>query len=160
MTAKYESGANLTDLENELYTPQKIIRAAKSVIGILVFDLDPASCLYANNLHEKGIALQIYNESMDGYTQPWFGNIWLSPPLGLDEAGESIPKKWFHLAQKKYSLGEIDNCFVLLKIDFQCDWFIMAQSYPHCILKSKLTFYTPTAKEKIMNDCDYMIVYL
>ncbi|KAJ1343343.1 hypothetical protein BSLG_002369 [Batrachochytrium salamandrivorans] len=126
MTIKYETGVSFTELNNELYTPKEIIRAAKGVIGLEVFDLDPASCAFANGLHPSDIAQQIFTETENGLSKEWHGHVWLSPPSGVDDAGLLRMKQWFFQAESKYLSGEITSCHILLRIDMQSDWFLRA----------------------------------
>ena len=41
------------------------------------FDLDPASSSFANELHNDLLADVFYDESFDGLSRPWFGDVWL-----------------------------------------------------------------------------------
>jgi hypothetical protein len=160
MTVKYETGVSFTDLNSELYTPKDIIVAAKAVIGKPAFDLDPASCTFANNLHRAGIASAIYDEVANGLERPWFGDIWLSPPLGVDEHGVNKQGLWFLEAEAKYRHGEISSCFCLLKVDFGQRWFSAAMKYSHCFFNYKLQFNTPTGREKTLPDDWHILVYM
>ncbi|KAJ3322392.1 hypothetical protein HDV06_003129 [Boothiomyces sp. JEL0866] len=148
-----ESGINFTDINNELYTPKSIINAAKSVVSGNVFHLDPCSTTYANNIHEGKLALHFFDEYQNGLVQHWHGNVWLSPPT-------SSANLWFMAAETKFITGEISSCFCLLKSDFCEDWFQQALKYPHCILKERLSFYTPTGREKLFADSSYTVVYM
>lgn len=125
---------------------------AKRVNGITIFHLDPASCKFANELHPEKIALEFYDESVDGLSQPWAGNVWLFPP------GDG--SAWFLEAEKKYMMGEIMSCFCLLKVDFSAEWFSAALSYPHCFFRQKLTFGTPSGRDKTGSLDSYVIIYM
>ncbi|RKO93641.1 hypothetical protein BDK51DRAFT_23332, partial [Blyttiomyces helicus] len=160
MTVKYETGVSFTDLNNELYTPKDLILAAKRVIGKPQFDLDPASCNFANELHEGLLARCIYDEATDGRDRPWHGDVWLSPPLGSCEEGTGRQRAWFTLAENKYLAGQASSVMVLLKIEFGHAWFGKAQKYPHCLFNSKIMFSTPTGREKCLQDDSHCLVYL
>ncbi|EGF83965.1 hypothetical protein BATDEDRAFT_85509 [Batrachochytrium dendrobatidis JAM81] len=159
MTIKYETGVSFTELNNELYTPKAIIMAAKKVIEKKQFDLDPASCAFANTLHGDTIANTIYTEAEDGLQKIWNGHVWLSPPSGIDEAGLIRMKKWFLAAESKYLAGEIVSCHILLRVDMQNDWFLRALYYPHCFFHERIQFSTPTGREKLLTD-SHMLVYM
>ncbi|KAJ3288082.1 hypothetical protein HK104_008339 [Borealophlyctis nickersoniae] len=160
MTVKHETGVHFTDLNNEIYTPKEIITAAKQVINKPCFDIDPASCHFANKLHPGGIARTIYDEKTDGLQQTWQGHVWLSPPLGTDATGATRQNVWFLTAEEKFLKGEIESCLVLLQLDFGTDWFARVQKYPHCFFASKLQFSTPTGREKCLQDAAHLIVYM
>lgn len=155
-----ETGIAFSDLNNELYTPRELITAAKKVIQKEKFDLDPASCVFANELHIPPIAEIIYDELTDGFRQPWHGDVWLSPPLGFENDGSSKQSKWFLAAEKKYANGEISSAMILLKTDFGCSWFLRVQNYPHVIFNNRLCFRTPTGREKGLQDESHVLVYM
>lgn len=162
MTIKYETGVAFTNLNNELYTPKNIILAAKQVLGKNCFDLDPASCEFANGLHENKIAKSIITEQINGLQQPWYGDIWLHPPNYSEKVSKSgnFQGEWFKSAQERYQRHEITSCFVLLKTDFGKSWFIDTLKYPHCIFNKKIPFATPTGREKVLQDASHMLVYM
>ncbi|KAJ3177046.1 hypothetical protein HDU85_006449 [Gaertneriomyces sp. JEL0708] len=160
MTVKYETGIAFTDLNNELYTPKDLIMSAKHVISGLRFDLDPASCHFANNLHDNRLAEHIYDEASDGLKHPWHGHVWVSPPQGTEIDGSSKQSKWFLTTEKKFLDGEITSAMCLLKVDFGHNWFLRVLGYPHCLFHSKLNFSTPTGREKTLQDESFVLVYL
>ena len=155
-----ETGAAFTDLSNEFYTPSDIILAGKRVINKPAFDLDPASCHYANNLYENGIAHKVYDETQDGLSLKWFGDCWLSPPKGYEKSGASLQSIWFLAAEAKFISGEIQSCHILLRNEFGSSWFLRVMNYPHCYFREKLQFTTPTGKDKSRHDDDFILVYM
>lgn len=143
-----------------MYTPPEIISIAKRVIGKDSFDLDPASCSFANRLHSPILADNIFDETEDGLTQKWNGDVWLSPPYGIDKAGVNRQAIWFYTAESKYLSGEIQSCQILLKIDYGHPWMIQAMNYPHCHLNFNIHFTTPTGRDKPKNDGSYILIYM
>jgi len=162
MTIKYETGVAFTNLNNELYTPKNIIYTAKQVLGRNCFDLDPASCEFANELHDNKIAKVIINEQTNGLQQEWYGDIWLHPPCYTDKSNKNgnFQEDWFKSAQDRFNRHEIRSCFVLLKIDFGKNWFMDTLKYPHCIFNKKIPFSTPTGREKVLQDSSHMLIYM
>jgi DNA N-6-adenine-methyltransferase (Dam) len=61
--------------ENEWYTPQRYIDAARDVLGEI--DLDPATSAFAQS---RIRAAAFFTQEDDGLTQDWNGRIWLNPP--------------------------------------------------------------------------------
>lgn len=68
--------------ENEWYTPQEYIEAAREVMGSI--DLDPASCETAQ---ANVKARRFFTVDDDGLSRKWDGNVWLNPPYGKDVIG-------------------------------------------------------------------------
>ncbi|KAI9138716.1 hypothetical protein BKA69DRAFT_1090297 [Paraphysoderma sedebokerense] len=130
MILKFETGVSFTDLGNELYVPKLVIDAAKKVIGKCQFDLDPASCAFANSVHASNlsnmnrsmssatqlIATTFFDESMNGLHQKWWGDVWMFPPFGSDGDGTVRQRAWFETAENKFRDGEINSCLALLKV--------------------------------------------
>ncbi|KAJ3027888.1 hypothetical protein HK097_006065, partial [Rhizophlyctis rosea] len=159
MTVKYETGVKFTDLSNEIYTSPEIITLARKVLSKPQFTLDPASCHFANNLHTPPLASHIFDESQNGLHQPWHGDVWLSPPLGSDHDG-SRQSKWFLAADGKFLNREITSCMVLLQVDLGSIWFTRVQRWPHVYFSQRLTFSTPTGREKVCQDASHVLVYM
>jgi 16S rRNA G966 N2-methylase RsmD len=61
--------------ENEWYTPEKFIEAAKRTMGSI--DLDPASSELANKTVKANV---FFTKAINGLDKTWFGNVWLNPP--------------------------------------------------------------------------------
>lgn len=98
---------NSTD--NEWYTPERYIEAARLVMGTI--DLDPASNDFAN-LTVK--ASQYFTEETDGLSQEWFGNIWMNPPYST-----TLLQRF----AEKLASSEFDQAIVLVNNATETGWF-------------------------------------
>mgnify|MGYP001590641319 FL=1 len=73
----------------EAYTPGWLVDKARYVTG--GFDLDPASCAFANEVVR---AERFYGAAENGLLLPWGGRLFLNPPGGLVDAhGRSVFRK-------------------------------------------------------------------
>ena len=82
---------------NEWYTPQIYIGAAKEVMGSI--DTDPASSDKANEIVK---AANYFTTEDDGRQQVWRGNTWLNPPYA-----QPLISEFCELLVAKYKSGEI-----------------------------------------------------
>jgi hypothetical protein len=72
----------------EHYTPAIVVTPARATLG--AFDLDPASCAFANELVE---ATRFYTEATNGLFREWDGRVFLNPPGGeSDNQGRRVVK--------------------------------------------------------------------
>ena len=135
--------------DNEWYTPQKYIEAARQVMGSI--DLDPASCALAN---ETVQATSYYTKEQDGLQQEWYGNVWLNPPYGrvqpeLKGSTRSYQKYFLQTFLEKYHSGEIEQGIALVFGASACTpWFLPFFDFSTCIVRLRIDFTTASgAKE-------------
>jgi phage N-6-adenine-methyltransferase len=118
--------------ENEWFTPEQYIAAARSVMGAI--DLDPASHDDAQDIVQ---ATKYYTKAEDGLAPDWHGRVWLNPPYARDDIRPFVEKlvdernagrvteaimlthnytdtAWFQLAARRAAL----ICFTLGRIKF------------------------------------------
>lgn len=94
--------------ENEWYTPPCYIESARLVMGKI--DLDPASSECANEIVK---AKKYFDESVDGLTQKWKGNIWMNPPYAQPAIFDFI---------LKLETEEYDQAIVLVNNATETKW--------------------------------------
>ena len=116
---------------NEWYTPERFIEAARHVLGGI--DLDPASSEIANRTVKAG---KIFTAEDDGLAQDWpIGTIWMNPPYAQPLMGQFAEK--FAAAIRKGSTG-----VVLVNNATETAWFqtIAAECGAICFPKSRIRF--------------------
>ena len=123
---------------NEWYTPQEYIDAARMVMGDI--DLDPASSDEANALIG---ASRYYTIETDGLTKRWHGKLWLNPPYASELIGKFSDK-----IVSEYSRGNVQQAIVLVNNATETDWFqTMARATRTiCFPQSRIKFWGPNGK--------------
>ena len=106
-------------LENEWYTPEPIITAARAVMGSI--DLDPASSAKAN---ETVQAARYYSIEDDGLNKEWAGKVWLNPPY----AARLIPA-----FINKLSTSNVAQAIVLTNNATETQWGAELLGIGNCI---------------------------
>lgn len=69
--------------ENDYFSPSILTISARECFGGTI-DLDPASCVWANegDAANPGVqAVKFFTQFEDGLRQPWHGRVWLNPPF-------------------------------------------------------------------------------
>lgn len=113
----------------EWYTPSEIIEAARKCLGSIT--LDPFTSRKAN---ETVKAYAIYTKDEDGFTYPWWGNVWCNHPFSR-ENNKRIAAK----AIEEYCHG----CEIVM-ITFAATseaWFKPLLDYPQCFLHGRTNYY-------------------
>jgi hypothetical protein len=118
--------------ENEWYTPEKFIEAARAAMGSI--DTDPASSDLANKTVQ---AQTYYTIDDDGLTKTWGGNIWMNPPYA-----QPLITQFTELLSDKFDSGEINQACVLVNNATETNWFqrMLDSCTCLCLLKSRVKF--------------------
>jgi phage N-6-adenine-methyltransferase len=121
--------------DNEWYTPEEYLDAARSVLG--VFDLDPASSKAAQKLVK---AERFYSEEDDGLSQQWNGRVWLNPPYAQPHIVNFIAKL---LSEIKAS--NVSEAILLTHNYTDTEWFHTAASACRaiCFTRGRIKFWNP-----------------
>jgi phage N-6-adenine-methyltransferase len=120
---------------NEWYTPEEYIAAARQTLGD--FDLDPASSPIANATVQ---AERFYTAEEDGLSQPWFGRVWMNPPY---EAG--LVDKFAQKLRDEYQAGTVSEAIVLVNNATETRWFhtMVEVASAVCFPKGRIRFTSP-----------------
>jgi hypothetical protein len=122
---------------NEWYTPENYIEAVKEVLGAI--DLDPAS----NSLADQTVkAKRFFSIDDDGLKQPWNGQVFLNPPYGFNDDGESNQAIWSKRLIEQYQLGITKEAILLVNASTASQWFKPLWDYPICFTDHRIKFYS------------------
>jgi hypothetical protein len=124
--------------ENEWYTPEEYIIAAKLVMGWI--DLDPASSQQANIIVG---ANKIFTVDDDGLNQNWSGKVWLNPPYEGRLISLFCDKLIYH-----FSLSEVTEALILVNNATETEWFykLIMTSSAVIFPKRRVRFYAPDGR--------------
>jgi phage N-6-adenine-methyltransferase len=109
--------------DNEWYTPEPYIKAARSVMGKI--DMDPASHETAN---ETVCAETYYTEENNGLEQDWKGRLWMNPPYAGNLIGGFCEK----MAASVES-GDVTEAHILVNNATETRWFARLCGVASCI---------------------------
>lgn len=118
--------------ENEWFTPEKYIEAARKVMGGI--DLDPAS----NPIAQDWIrATKFFTRADNGLAQQWHGRIWLNPPYAQPLIWQFCEK-----LVEELSSGRVDQAILLTHNYTDTAWFHHAEQCASliCFTRGRIPF--------------------
>lgn len=125
--------------KTEWYTPERVLEAARAVLG--GFDLDPASSEDANR---NVRAERIFTAEDDGLAQDWpIGRIWMNPPYAAGLVDRFVSR--FCDEIRRGSTG-----IVLVNNATETGWFhdLLAVATAVCFPKGRIRFICPDEGDK------------
>lgn len=119
--------------ENEWYTPDQYLAAARDVLGEI--DLDPAS---SDAAQEKVGASKYFSKEVDGLAQEWHGRVWLNPPYAQPHIADFVSKM---VAERRAS--RVEAAIMLTHNYTDTAWFHEAVSIADavCFTRGRIKFY-------------------
>ncbi len=124
--------------ENEWYTPEQHIEAAREFMGGI--DTDPASSEAAQRTVRAGAFFTIKD---DGLRQDWNGRVWLNPPYAQPAIHQFMQK-----AVDEYQAGHMLEGIALTHNYTDTQWFHLAAKAAEaiCFTRGRIGFLSPEGK--------------
>lgn len=99
--------------DNEWYTPEKYIEAARRTMGRI--DLDPASTAEANAIVK---AAKFFDTESDGLAHHWEGRLWMNPPYS-----QPLIEHFIQKMVRCFKDGDVKEACVLVNNATETGWF-------------------------------------
>ncbi len=113
----------------EWYTPVEIIELARKVMGGI--DLDPASCLMANQVVG---ATNYLTKNDDGLSKSWAGRVWLNHPFG-----RGLNEKWINKAVSEFENNRVEICMITFNSTSE-GWFRPLLNFKQCFIHGRVNY--------------------
>lgn len=119
--------------ENEWYTPDEYLNAARDVLGAI--DLDPAS---SDAAQEKVRASAYFTKDDDGLSREWNGRVWLNPPYAQPHIADFVSKM---VAERR--ARRVEAAIMLTHNYTDTSWFHEGISVADavCFTRGRIRFY-------------------
>jgi len=113
----------------EYFTPGYILDVVRTHLGAI--DLDPFSNKKAN---QSVKATQFYSLEDDGFSQPWFGRVWMNPPFG------KFTRLCTHKFVMEYVVGSVEEGCCITHANTSERWFQELAQFPQCFLCPRVSY--------------------
>jgi phage N-6-adenine-methyltransferase len=118
--------------ENEWYTPEAYVEAAREVLG--GFDLDPAT---SEEAQKRIKATAWFTAEDDGLDKPWTGRVWLNPPYSQPLIHQFVAK-----LVEEVEAGNVTEAILLTHNYTDTGWFHLAEEAAAniCFTRGRIRF--------------------
>jgi phage N-6-adenine-methyltransferase len=125
--------------ENEWFTPEQYIEAARTVMGGI--DLDPATHPAAQQTIK---AEAFFTTEDDGLAQQWHGRVWLNPPYAQPLIGQFVDK-----LLEEHGDNRVSQAILLTHNYTDTTWFHRAEALATalCFTRGRIKFYDQDGDE-------------
>jgi hypothetical protein len=82
-----------------------------------------------------------YDIDTNGLLQPWEGSVFLNPPYGLDDNGDSNVATWVAKLISEFNGGKVKEAILLVNATPERKWFQPLWQYPVCFTDHRIQFY-------------------
>lgn len=125
--------------ENEWYTPEQYIEAARELLGEI--DVDPASSELAQKTVKAG---RFFTIEDNGLEKEWNGKVWLNPPYAQPAIQDFIRK-----TVAEFEAGRMSEGVVLTHNYTDTKWFHIAANAASaiCFTRGRIGFLSPEGKK-------------
>jgi hypothetical protein len=123
----------------EWFTPPEIVGRVRAVLGEI--NVDPASCDKAQEIVQAARYYTVYD---DGMTQPWYGRVFLNPPLGIPHVANFTGK---FIAE--YTAGNMSAGVMLTHASSDAAWYhqLLDHADALCIVRGRIRFLGADGRE-------------